>query len=317
MGRADLARCIVPTAAFLVCSATVALGLWRALDVRVTASLQEAVPAAWDPWLTVFSVAGLAEVTTVIALAVFARLRRRTGAAQEAFAFLAGFAATLAVEAAFKAWLAHPGPSAGEYTVGGATYTVAVRSQLDAWLAAWPVRLPTTVGTLANAYPSGHMARTTYLLIWLWRRSAAGRDAAATPRGGARRGAAQWPPRAAARPRAGAARPSAEAPMPRAGASRLHAGTALPSGAAPQGGTRLHMLKRQGLAVGAVAFGLAMALSRVILGEHWPSDVVGGALLGWAAAAATATGPVEVEGDDPANARASQRASPHRARSTP
>ncbi|MBX5477352.1 MAG: phosphatase PAP2 family protein, partial [Clostridia bacterium] len=214
---------VAPAIAFLAWSLTVASGVWHGLDVRVTAALQAAVPSWWDPWLTVFSVLGLAEVTGLVALALALAMRAsgrphsRSAATRRAAAFVAGFAATFVVEAAFKMWLFHPGPEAGVYTVSGHTYEIAARSRIGAWLAALPVFLPSDLAAFANAYPSGHMARTTYLLAWL-----------ASDGAGRRR--------------------------------RLWSAVAL-------------------------AFGLAMAVSRVVLAEHWPSEVIGGALLGWAAAA--------------------------------
>ena len=170
----------------------VALGLTRAADGSILAAIQIVRLPAFDVASTLLTVAGdgpvIAALLGVLALVGY----RRRGAA--AFIPLVVLIGATALEAVMKTVLVHPGPP--EVLSRGVP--------LPDWL-----RL--LAPHFANAFPSGHAFRATFLL-----------------------------------------------------------GLAA-------GGQRL-------LGAAAAAFAVAIWISRLYVGEHWPSDVAGGIALGVIAA---------------------------------
>lgn len=179
---------------FVIFSYTVGLNLLSGSDIFLTQSLQNIIPRFLDMPLSTFSLIGTFEVTTAILIILLSKSKLT----QEKMAILlAGFILVLFIEVGFKNFFQHPQPPA-------------IYNRYDL-----PINLPTSNVELRYAYPSGHIGRTTFLVVLAWFLLATKNKS-----------------------------------------------------------------QNKKLGYSLLAFGFVMVLSRVYLGEHWATDVVGGALLG-------------------------------------
>lgn len=193
---------------FIIFSYLVHKDFYTQFDFDTTVKLQDIISRRFDLPFSVFSLIGMAEVTGLIwlGLLLIVLLKRAWMTVASLFLFWIG----IAIELFGKIFVNHPGPPFLFY-----------RGVLD-------IELPSHYVQTGNAYPSGHVFRTAFLVVFiviflLQRRTRLGRF------------------------------------------------ILLP-------------------ALAALLF--FMALSRVYLGEHWSSDVIGGFLLGSSLALlATATLP--------------------------
>ncbi|MCL5125320.1 MAG: phosphatase PAP2 family protein [Deltaproteobacteria bacterium] len=182
-------------ALFLLFSLFVEIWKLNGFDVGATKSIQAVIPRILDVPLSFFSLFGAFEVTSAILLILIWRVREL----RPYWVFLIlGFGVLVGVETFSKHFLGKIRPPAIYYR-----YSL-------------PIFFPTSRVESKYAYPSGHMGRTTFLLVVFWYLV----------------------------------------------------------------GTRIKMGRRKRYYFGLVGVGLLMAISRVYLGEHWLTDVVGGSLLG-------------------------------------
>jgi membrane-associated phospholipid phosphatase len=181
-------------ALFAVLSLTIYLRWWQAFDQQALLTLQTLVPRAVDLPFSLLSLVGSAEVTgvTFLALVWLAPPARRVP-------LLVTFGLVALIELIGKTVLNHPG----------------VPHEFRRYL--FQITIPSSELRTAFSYPSGHAARTTYLVIVFAMMLAVSRWSRAS--------------------------------------------------------------KSIALAV-LLALEALMLVSRVYLGEHWTSDVIGGTLLG-------------------------------------
>jgi undecaprenyl-diphosphatase len=186
---------------FFILTLLVSQSLWQQFDIDSMVGLQNMIPKSWDPFLSLFSYLGNAEVTIGLAFALSASafLKKELGAA---VGWLGIIPAT-AVEVLGKLFVYHPPPSA--------EFLRTIKT----------IDIPSVYVQTDFSYPSGHVTRTTFLLmvalIIIWRSKKTDRFKNITT-------------------------------------------------------------------LGLLIFIILMIISRVSLGEHWLSDVLGGIILGASAA---------------------------------
>lgn len=174
--------------AFGVLTVLVAAGMTRSMDLATTQMIQAIVPRSWDTALSVLSLAGSVEITTILVIAAAWILKKNW---KFLVVVLAVYAAGMSAELVGKIFLDHPNPPERFF-----------RYQL-------PFVLPSSGVQTGNSYPSGHSFRTVFLVVLAWR-----------------------------------------------------------------------LAKNRNQKIALAAYTAFMLLSRVSLGEHWASDVVGGSMLG-------------------------------------
>ena len=165
-------------------------------DFVTTITFQSITPRFLDTPFSFFSLFGTFEITALLLVLVIVKSKTSWF---NTFVILAGFLAILGIETTLKQFLHHPSPppAFNRYDL--------------------PVFFPTSEVQFPFAYPSGHLGRTTYLLVTIWFLLALNLKPAS---------------------------------------------------------------KKRTLLISLFILGFIMAYSRVYLGEHWISDVVGGSLLG-------------------------------------
>lgn len=137
--------------AFILFSLPVALGIFNSLDQTVTVSLQNWFTVSFDTPLSLFSLLGSFEITTLILVFVLAKLGLKNS-----LIVLSVFFLGIGLELLGKIFLFHPGPP-----------SLFFRYNLDFYF-------PSGLIQTGHSYPSGHSYRTaflTYLLIYLARTS--------------------------------------------------------------------------------------------------------------------------------------------------
>ncbi len=181
---------------FLVLSFFVIHGRFENFDFNTTVKIQNHLPASLDFIFSILSLIGTIEITTAIWLIILIILITKH-LFKVAFLFPLFFVGTL-VELIGKIYIKHPAPPFLFY-----------RGVIN-------FNFPSSYVSTDSSYPSGHMARTSFLVIFLilWINS--------TPK-------------------------------------FTHKLIAI---------------------IGLLVFLVLMAISRIDLGEHWTSDVLGGILLG-------------------------------------
>lgn len=138
---------IVLFSVFVLFSLPVAFGIFTGLDQSATVFLQGLFSAALDTPLSLFSLLGSFEVTTLILIFVLARLGLKNS-----LIVLTVFLLGIGLELLGKIFLSHPGPP-----------TAFFRYSLD-------IIFPSAYVQTGNSFPSGHSYRTaflTYLLTYL------------------------------------------------------------------------------------------------------------------------------------------------------
>lgn len=174
--------------AFGVLTVLVAAGMTRGMDLATTQIIQAVVPRSWDVTLSVLSLVGSVEITTVLVIAAAWILKKNW---KFVLVVLVIYGMGMSAELVGKLFLDHPNPPERFF-----------RYQL-------PFALPSSGVQTGNSYPSGHSFRTVFLVILAWR-----------------------------------------------------------------------LAKNHNQKIALAAYTAFMLLSRVSLGEHWTSDVIGGGLLG-------------------------------------
>ncbi|OGD03940.1 hypothetical protein A3D85_00225 [Candidatus Amesbacteria bacterium RIFCSPHIGHO2_02_FULL_47_9] len=132
---------------FGLLSLAVILGSTGPVDVWTTGYLQNLVPRSWDTGLSVFSLAGSFEVTTILVGVVVWRARKDW---RKTAAVIAIYLAGMGIEFWGKTFLYHPNPPVPYH-----------RYQL-------PFAFPTSGVDTGNSYPSGHSYRTMFLAVLTW-----------------------------------------------------------------------------------------------------------------------------------------------------
>jgi len=132
---------------FGVLTVLVMLGATRGIDLGVTQTIQAIIPRSWDTALSVLSLAGSVEITTVLVVAAAWVLRKNW---KFVAVVLVIYAAGMSAELVGKIVLDHPNPPERFF-----------RYQL-------PFVLPSSGVQTGNSYPSGHSFRTVFLVVLAW-----------------------------------------------------------------------------------------------------------------------------------------------------
>lgn len=132
---------------FLGLTVLVAIGVTRGFDLAVTQLVQTIIPRSWDTALSVLSLAGSVEITTILVAGAAWILKKNW---KFVLMVLAIYAAGMSAELVGKILLDHPNPPERFF-----------RYQL-------PFVLPSSGVQTGNSYPSGHSFRTVFLVVLVW-----------------------------------------------------------------------------------------------------------------------------------------------------
>lgn len=125
----------------------VVAGWTRGMDVSATQTIQAIIPTSWDVALSVLSLAGSVEVTTILVIAAAWTLKKNW---KFLLIVLLIYAAGMSAELAGKAFINHPDPPAIYHR-----YVL-------------PFTFPSSGVQTGNSYPSGHSYRTVFLAVLAW-----------------------------------------------------------------------------------------------------------------------------------------------------
>ncbi len=181
---------------FITLSILVMQGRFSSFDFNTTVKIQNYIPKSFDFIFSILSIIGTVEITTIVWLIIFIILITKR-LFKMAILFPLFFISTI-VELIGKLYIKHPSPPFTFY-----------RGVIN-------FNFPSSYVSIDSSYPSGHMARTTFLVVFLiiWVKNT-------------------------------------------------------------------YKFSHKAIVIGALlVFLTLMAISRIDLGEHWTSDVIGGILLG-------------------------------------
>jgi membrane-associated phospholipid phosphatase len=132
---------------FVILSFFVGSNLFVSTDLLVTVFFQSIIPRIFDTPLSIISVLGTFEITTLLLIVLL--LKTKSDLWRWTI-IIFGFMAILGLESSLKHLLPHPRPPD-------------IFSRYDL-----PIVFPTGRVETPFAYPSGHMSRTAFLLVVFW-----------------------------------------------------------------------------------------------------------------------------------------------------